>query len=263
MEALDVLTTRRASLILEKVVGDASSIFSSDQSTSVISRLSFHDEKEDIEALDADPQGFSFDEEVRMTPAYRNVNLYAGQGPAALSAVHYATIKDGPTVKEFLIPRKPIKSSKTVYDNNAVNETMEYAQDNITMQGRSMESGSLVEPAVRIDESTVSHDQVVTLQSPLLENTTFDTYHPLELTHPIKRSNTDDSLIQSSAKTLQEAKITLKDFVPLSSSSALSDRPKPHPQKLWISATEININRQGIQFISEYAVSVVRDSLRS
>ena len=70
-----MLTSERASIILEKVVDDASSILFSGQNESLISRVTSNTQDEYPMSTDVDLKDFSFDQEVLMTPAYRKVQI--------------------------------------------------------------------------------------------------------------------------------------------------------------------------------------------
>ncbi|KAL8717904.1 MAG: hypothetical protein Q9225_004897 [Loekoesia sp. 1 TL-2023] len=72
---LEVLTSERASIILEKVACDASSILSSGQNESITSRVASIANNDDLNTEDVGPKDLMFDQEVLMTPAHRKVHI--------------------------------------------------------------------------------------------------------------------------------------------------------------------------------------------
>ncbi|KAL8831276.1 MAG: hypothetical protein Q9170_005367 [Blastenia crenularia] len=79
LDVLEVLTSERASIILERVSDDASSILFSGQNESLISRVTSKTLDEDLTTEDVDLKDFSFDQEVLMTPAYRKIKISSQQ----------------------------------------------------------------------------------------------------------------------------------------------------------------------------------------
>ena len=82
-----MLTSKRASIILDKVADDASSIYFSSQNESLLSRMtSIKKDEEDLHMNEVDPKDFSFDQEVLQTPAYRKVHVSSQRYPSGLEA---------------------------------------------------------------------------------------------------------------------------------------------------------------------------------
>lgn len=75
LEVQQVLTSSRASIILDQVADDASSIYLSDCNASYISDTIALREQDPMLHSEIDPKGFTFDQEVLMTPAYRKVQI--------------------------------------------------------------------------------------------------------------------------------------------------------------------------------------------
>lgn len=86
LDALELLTSDRASIILDKVADDASSILFSGQNESLISRVTSNPLDEDLLSQEVDPKDFSFDQEVLMTPAYRKINISTQRYPPGSEA---------------------------------------------------------------------------------------------------------------------------------------------------------------------------------
>lgn len=73
LEIQRILTSSRASIILKRVVDDASSIYLSGCQASQITRTGGAIEEDQMSYTTIDPKEFTFDQEVLMAPAYRRI----------------------------------------------------------------------------------------------------------------------------------------------------------------------------------------------
>ncbi len=87
IEVQEVLKSERASIILEKVVDDASSISLSDCRSSRISNFTVRSKEDAVVVTEVDPKDFSFDQEVLITPAYRRVRITSDQASRHIASV--------------------------------------------------------------------------------------------------------------------------------------------------------------------------------
>jgi hypothetical protein len=108
LEMQQVLTSSRASIILDQVDDDASSILLLDTSSSHLSENKALLDLDPMSHTEIDPKDFDFDQEVLRTPAYRKVKASKSKssGTAPLSKEDYmiSAINDSPSLEDHIAP---------------------------------------------------------------------------------------------------------------------------------------------------------------
>jgi hypothetical protein len=113
LEVQQVLTSSRASIILDQVADDTSSIHLSDCNASYISDTIALREQDPMLHLEIDPKDFTFDQEVLMTPAYRKVQI-SHPNPRRTAATPSSSSGQNnwnPDCAARPIPKKPLQPS--------------------------------------------------------------------------------------------------------------------------------------------------------
>lgn len=231
LDTLEILTSNRASIILEKVADDASSILFSGQNESLISRVTSNSMDEDLVSEEVDPKDFSFDQEVLMTPAYRKINISAQQYPIG-SRAECAELENTST------------------DGIALSKILNEAEDRGTgaqNDGILPEIPAFAPLAIPQDSKTTSEEIIVT------ENKLLKAMSTSQSQMAASRVPEDGS----------ERVVTLNGFWPAQSRQSISTPLKWQRHKLWVTPTEIVIVGQDIQDISGRIVEAVRRTLVS
>ncbi|KAL8937878.1 MAG: hypothetical protein Q9216_004204 [Gyalolechia sp. 2 TL-2023] len=130
LDALELLTSDRASIILERVADDASSILFSGQNESLISRVTSQPPDEEFIPEEVNPKDFSFDQEVLMTPAYLSkvLNQVEERGAGSQKGKDLPEI---PTLAPLAMPSESsaVPEELTVYERKPIG-----ALDNVPVQ---------------------------------------------------------------------------------------------------------------------------------
>ena len=191
---------------------------------------------------ETDLADFSFDKEIMMTAVYRTVHLFRGQRRKAQSAAHCTVFDDGDKkiTNEAVVPRKPGNFSKTFQEGETGGKSTEYRQEQTERHSTATGCGTRTESSDIVGKTIDLMEEGVSDQKTVDESTALAICRPLEVdptNKPLRASITNLPMMPEHAR-----KITLQDFITLSTSSTVSDKPKPHPLKRWTTATVMNVS---------------------
>ncbi|PVH84828.1 L domain-like protein [Cadophora sp. DSE1049] len=246
LEVRQILTSSRASIILDQVADDAMSISLAGCNASHISESVALRDQDSMLHTEINPKDFSFDQEVLMTPAYRKVNILRPDFGRS------STKRTG-----SIIPRKPLPAAHQPKVGLAMPSTS-HQLDQV------LDSKPLKHDHVIRDQEEQADSQLMLLGE-LPNASSPDT----EVAEHTELFTSDDGI--DGSELAEPVKITLRDFMPKSFGSHISDEISIKPlanhastkHKLWLSATEINISGMHMLELPDRAIQSVSDTLQS
>ncbi|KAL9610522.1 MAG: hypothetical protein Q9167_004782 [Letrouitia subvulpina] len=289
LETLEVLTSKRASIILENVVDDASSIYISDENASLISRAtSFYQEEAEIFS-EIGIKDFQFDQEVLMTSAYRKVQQSTNPKPHIAFTAHSAQVEteqnknSSPihqaSLHQLTAPDIAYKTPELEASSVLLKHEEEGQGADTTTHDSPSQSSFLIDDEDKNKGLLEWSDATSTVEISTLVHNKKGLTIDLKSQNPLSRAarNTQSyPLLASTSKTIGNMntssvsensrgtdKRTLYDFLPLNPMPLKSSAPALQRQKFWITPTEINVIGQNIQDISRHAVDAVHNTLTS
>ncbi|RDW75421.1 hypothetical protein BP6252_06563 [Coleophoma cylindrospora] len=231
------INTSAASMILERVVDDASSIKFSDGQESLVSQTRIWMVNQDPMSHTAiDPKEFTFDQEVLNTKAYRRVQVTSG------------------TVNRKVQPEWPVSVISSGLQKEMQGEICTETQPSLpTINNKPISNTS--SDLLMAEEYSLTHDLEMKLDSEGSLDQSAVSYH----SHDVGPAETTK-------------KLTLKDFMPKavtnpdngsSESASTVINSSRNPYSLYITPKEVNISSRGLVRLDETAVEAVQETLQS
>ncbi|CZR68984.1 uncharacterized protein PAC_18885 [Phialocephala subalpina] len=328
LEVQRVFTTSRASILLDRLADDASSIFLSDCNASYISETMALREQDPMSHTEIDPKDFSFDQEVLMTPAYRKVQISHPRSRESPASPEPFSGQNAPNRGHAAkaISRKPVPPRCKIAATHT-NETSQIMsqESTLVMDGNSKAAITSCQPVVQLGMSgptskiyqilPIFHTtELVSLEpDAALQTNPVEVEEALQVTLPVTRMTESDdgageSGLEPSEQTVKSndtiecpgitqevafplghfneptlasdqeypshleqpsKKVTLWDLMPEFSrppskdSSAQLVPLSHHRYKVHVTPIETNISHMGLTDLTDDAVNLVQDTIKS